>query len=238
MKKLLPLLSIALLSVLSLQSQAQNVLPPLVTVNGTGEVKVKPDQITFNVGVEVREKTLEEARKVADQRTAALIAYLKKSGIDEKQIQTAYLSLQPMYTGEYGQSTPQFYMATRTLSVTLKKLDKFDEVMAGTYKAGANRVDGIYYTSSQLLKHQEEARSKAVQQAKQKATQLAGDLGAKVGRVYNINEGGGQGPMPIYAKMGNQRMMAESMAGDASGTTLAAGEIIINASVEVSFLLE
>jgi uncharacterized protein YggE len=238
MKKLLPLLSFALLSLFSFQSQAQNQLPPLVTVTGTGEVKVRPDQITFNLGVEVREKTLEEARKVADQRTAALIAYLKKSGVEEKNIQTTYLSLQPMYTGEFGQSTPQFYMATRSLSVTLEKLDKFDEVMAGTYKAGANRVDGVYYTSSQLLKYQEEARRKAVQQAKQKATLLAGDLGARIGRVYNINEGGGQGPMPIFGKVANQRMMAESMAGDAGGPTLAAGQIIISSSVEVSFLLE
>ncbi|QHL87818.1 DUF541 domain-containing protein [Nibribacter ruber] len=238
MKKLFPLFSIVLFLLLSMQSQAQTTaLPPLVTVTGTGEVKVQPDQLTFMIGVEVREKTLDDARRVADQRTSALIAYLKKSGIDEKQIQTTYLSLQPMYTGEYGQSTPQFYMATRTMSVTLKKLDKFDEVMAGAYKAGANRVDGIQYSSSQLVKYQEEARSKAVQQAKQKANQLAGDLGAKVGRVYNINEGG-QGPMPIYGKMASQRMMAESMAGDASGTTLAAGQIIITSSVEVSFVLE
>ncbi|MBC3540519.1 SIMPL domain-containing protein [Rufibacter sediminis] len=213
----------------------QSQLPPLVSTSGLGEVKVQPDQITFTTGVEIREKTLEDARRVADQRTAALLTFLKKNGVDDKHVQTAYLSLQPVYTGEFGQTTPQFYQATRSISVTLNKIDKFDELMSGLYKAGANRVDGISYQSSQLKKHQEEARKRAVQDAKQKAMALASELGAKVGRPYQINEGGSNAPGPVMYK----GMMRESMvAMDGGGSTLALGEIIITSGVQVSFLLE
>ncbi|RNI23468.1 SIMPL domain-containing protein [Rufibacter latericius] len=220
-------------SALSANAQ-QNQLPPLVSTSGLGEVKVQPDHVTFMTGVEIREKTLEDARRVADQRTAALLAFLKKNGVEDKHVQTAYLSLQPVYTGEFGQTTPQFYLATRSISVTLTKPDKFDEVMAGLYKAGANRVDGISYQSSQIKKHQEEARKKAVQDAKQKAVALASELGAKVGRPYQITEGGGNTPGPVMYKAA----MRESMAMDAGGPTLALGEIIITSAVQVSFLLE
>ncbi len=186
-------------------------------------------------GVEIREKTLEEARRVADQRTAALLSFLKKNGVEDKHVQTAYLSLQPVYTGEYGQTTPQFYLATRSISVTLTKPEKFDELMSSLYKAGANRVDGISYQSSQLKKYQEEARKKAVQEARQKAVSLASELGAKVGRPYQINEGGHSSPGPVMYKTA----MRESMAMDgAGGPTLSLGEIIITSVVEVSFLLE
>ncbi|WP_210462068.1 SIMPL domain-containing protein [Rufibacter roseolus] len=222
-------------SFLSFSSQAQQTqLPPLVSTSGLGEVKVQPDQVVFMTGVEIREKTLEDARRVADQRTAALLSYLKKNGVEDKHVQTAYLSLQPVYTGEFGQTTPQFYLATRSISITLNKPDKFDELMAGLYKAGANRVDGINYQSSQLKKHQEEARKRAVQDAKQKAVALASELGAKVGRPYQINEAVNN--LPIGPAMYKTAMREQAM--DAGGTTLALGEIIITSTVQVSFLLE
>ncbi|WP_066834301.1 SIMPL domain-containing protein [Rufibacter ruber] len=235
MRTLLSLALAAFLSFFSFTGHAQSgQLPPLVSVSGVGEVKVQPDQVQFVAGVEVREQTLEDARRNADQRTTAIISALKKSGVEEKHIQTAYLSIQPMYTGEYGQTKPQFYLATRSISVTLNKLNKYDEVMSALYKAGANQVHGISYQSSNLKKHQEEARRKAVQEAKQKATMLASELGAKVGRVYQINEGGASAPGPIlYGKMALQER-----AMDAGGSTIAAGEMTITSQVEVSFVLE
>jgi uncharacterized protein YggE len=226
----------ALTFLLSPVQAQQGQLPPLVSTSGLGEVKVQPDQLTFRVGVEIREKTLEETRKAADQRTAALISFLRKSGIDDKDVQTENLSIYPIYAGqEYGQTAPQSFQATRTISVTLKKLNRFDELMAGLYKAGANRVDGITYETTQLKKHQEEARKKAVQDARQKAVLLASELGAKVGRPYQINEGGNSGPQPVM--YGKVALRGESMM-DAGGSTLALGEITVTAAVEVSFLLE
>ncbi|MFB9863281.1 SIMPL domain-containing protein [Rufibacter immobilis] len=236
MKTALAFASALLLSVFVSSAQAQqNVMPPLVNTNGVGEVRVTPDQITFQTGVEIRAKTLEEARREADKRTAALISYLKKNGVEDKHVQTAYLSVQPVYTGEYGQTTPQAYVATRSISVTLTKLNKYDELMSGLYNAGANRVDGISYQSTQLKKHQEEARKKAVQDARQKAVSLASELGAKVGRPYQINEGGSNAPSPVMYK---SMMLRQEAAMDGGGNTLALGELLITSTVEVSFILE
>ncbi|MGV3538896.1 MAG: SIMPL domain-containing protein, partial [Rufibacter sp.] len=82
-------------------------------------------------------------------------------------------------------------------------------------------------------KHQEEARRKAVQEAKQKATLLVSELGAKVGRVYQINEGGASAPSPVMYKVALQER-----AMDGGGSTITAGEITITSHVDVSFLLE
>ncbi|WP_181306656.1 SIMPL domain-containing protein [Rufibacter sp. XAAS-G3-1] len=237
MKTALPfVLAFALSFLFSSAHARQSPLPPLVSTSGLGEVKVQPDQLTFRVGVEIREKTLEETRKAADQRTAALLSFLKKAGIDAKDVQTENLSVYPIYSGqEYGQTAPQSFQASRTISVTLKKLDRFDELMGGLYKAGANRVDGITYETTQLKKHQEEARRKAVQDARQKAVLLASELGSKVGRPYQINEGGNSGPRPV---MYGKAVLREQSVMDAGGPTLALGEITVTAAVEVSFLLE
>lgn len=221
------------------QPQASS-FPPLVTVSGTGEVKVQPDEIMLNLAVDVRGKTLEEARKQNDEKVASVLAYLKKFGVDSKNVQTTYMSVQPIYnSGEYGQTNPDFYSAQKSVTVLLKKIDKFDDLLAGIYKAGANRVDGIEFRSSELKKLRDQARKLAVQAAKEKAISLTGELGTKVGRVYAINENSGVGyPVPYRGMAGMYNKMAEASSSDMAGPTIAGGQIIITSTVEASFIIE
>jgi len=229
------LLSLFLLKLASAQVPAN--LPPLVSVTGVGEVKVQPDEIVLNVGLDVRDKNLDVARQQSETRVAELLKYLKKAGIEAKYIQSTNLSVYPQY-GEYGQSTPEFYMTQRSVTVTIKNVNRFDEILTGIYKTGANRVDGIEYRTSELQKHREQARKLAIQAAKQKATALTTELGAKVGRVYNINEIPAEGyPSPIYRSRAANKMM-EASAADAAGPTISVGQITVSASVEVSFVIE
>ena len=220
------------------QAQQTAVLPPLVSVTGTGEIKVQPDEIVLNIGVDVRDKNLDEARKQSDAKVIALLNFLKKSGIDAKYIQTTNLSVYPNYVGEYGQTTPEYYMTQKSVSVIIKNINKFDEILTGIYKTGANRVEGIEYRTSELTKYRDQARKLAVQAAKQKATALTSELGAKVGRVYNIDETTStRNPQPIMYGRGANKMMEASMA-DASGPTISVGQITVTSSVDVSFIIE
>lgn len=219
------------------QVQPATVLPPLVNVSGYGEVKVQPDEISLQVAVETRDKSLDEAKKQNDKNVADILAYLKKSGVDAKNVQTTYMSVQPIYSGNFGQATPDVYTATKTINVLVKKINSFDELMAGIYKAGANRVDGIDFRTSDLQKYREQARKLAVQAARQKANALTSELGAKVGRVYSINEAGNNYPGPIAYGRANKMMESAAFDG-AGGPTIAAGQIIVSATVDVSFLIE
>ncbi len=222
-------------TITGLQAQ-QQVLPPLVSVNGIGEVRVQPDQATLTMGVEVREKTLEQARKQADAKAAAILAYLKKQGISEKDVQTSYMRVFPIYNnGSYGQSSPDFYTAQKTMTVLVRKLNKFDDLMSGLYGAGVNQVDGLSFQVSDVEKYKTEARKLAVANAKQKATALTSDLGVALAGVYSINEttNGGR-PMPMYAEAA---MMKMSDAGD-QGPTIAGGEVVITSTVNISFVIK
>ncbi|NDK55548.1 SIMPL domain-containing protein [Pontibacter fetidus] len=223
--------------IVGLAQAQQQILPPMVNVNGVGEVRVQPDQVILTMGVEVREKTLEQARKQADSKAAAIIAYLKKQGVSEKDIQTSYMSIYPIYnSGEYGKATPDFYTAQKTMTVLVKKLNKFDDLMSGLYGAGVNRVDGVAFQVADIEKYKTQARKLAVTNAKQKAIVLTNELGAKVGRVYAINENttGGR-PMPMYAEAAMMKTM-DSAGGE--GPTIAGGEVIITSNVSISFVIE
>ncbi|MDB5263808.1 MAG: hypothetical protein JWQ14_3091 [Adhaeribacter sp.] len=220
------------------QMQVPAVLPPLVSVSGIGEVKVEPNEVMLNVGIDIRNKSLEAARQESDNKVKELLTYLKKAGIDPKDVQVTNLSVYPQYVGEYGQTNPEFYMTQRSVSVLIKKVSRFDEILTGIYKTGANRVEGIEYRTSELQKYREQARKLAMQSAKDKATTLTKELGVKPGRVYSITESGSEGnPRPYYrAQMANKMIESADMA--ASGPTLAVGQILVRSAVEVSFVIE
>jgi uncharacterized protein YggE len=220
------------------QALVQTPLPPLVSVAGIGEIKVQPDEIVLNVGIDIRHKNLDEARQQSDDRVKDLLQFLKKSGIEDKYIQTTHLSVYPNYIGEYGATTPEFYMTQKSVSIIIKNIKRFDEILTGIYKTGANRVEGVEYRTSELQKYREQARKLAMQSAKQKAAALTGELGAKVGRVYNITESASEGyPTPYYrGRVANKMMEAGDAA--ATGPTIAVGQIMVRSSVEVSFVIE
>lgn len=238
MKKL-PLIALFMLLTGFLTAHAQQqILPPLISVNGIGEVKLEPTEVVISLGVETREKTLDQARKQTDKQAAAIIAYLRKQGVDAKNIQTSYMNLQPIYSGaEYGKAQPEFYMAQKTMTIVIKKLNKFDELLSGLYDNGVNRIDNIYFrvADSDLEKYRAEARKKAVADAKQKAEALTRELGARVGKVYTINEFTSNGSPRIgYAKMAMDMEMAQS----GGGPSIAGGEVTITSNVSVSFVIE
>lgn len=213
----------------------QQPMPPLISVNGIGEVKVEPDQVMVNLGIEMRDKSLDQARKLTDKKAAAIIAYLKKQGVDAKDIQTSFVNVQPIFSNtEYGQTNPDAYMALKSMTILIKKLDKFDQLLAGLYEAGVNRVDGISFQVSDLEKHQAEARKRAVKDAKQKATALTGELNTKIGRVYSISENSYGSPRPAMY----QKSMMVEMAQDAGGPSIAGGQVMISSNVSVSFIIE
>lgn len=232
--KLIGLL-VLIFAVLQAQAQQAN-LPPLVSVTGVGEVRVQPTEVFVSLGVETREKTLDAARRETDKKAAAIINYLKKKGVDDKDIQTSYVTVQPIYSrGEYGVTTPDMYMAIKTMTIKIKKLDKYDEILSGLYGVGANRVDGIRFNAADVEKYKAEARKKAVADAKQKAITLTSELGAKLGRVYSIDEStSGSGPRPMH-KAAMMEMAVSDMDG---GPSISGGELVITTHVNVSFIIE
>src|ERR1039458_1403861 len=90
-------LLLALLLAVTSPALAQTAPPPQISLSGSAEVKVAPDEIMLNVAVETRSETLEPARLENDQKIAVVLAFLKQSKIKDKDVQTDYINIQPDY---------------------------------------------------------------------------------------------------------------------------------------------
>ena len=215
------------------KAQEQKITPiPQISVNGEGKIRVTPDQAVVTVGVQNSGKEAAEVKKLNDDTIDKVIKFLKKSGIPTTDFITNNVSLFKNYDYDKKKYT---YEANQTLVITLKDLSKYDAIMMGLNDTGINSIQGVDFKSSKLEDYEKEARKKAMLNAKQKALDYVSVLGQKVGKAIMISDNSAVFyPQPMY------KTMNMAMANDAGAEreTLAVGEIVINANVTVSFVLE
>lgn len=209
--------------------------PPLISVSGSAEVKVAPDEIDLRVGVETRGRSLDEAKRENDDAISKSLAFLKSNGLKEKDIQTDFINIDPEY-GDSLSRTVVTYVVRRSIQVRLAKIDGFESVLTGLLTNGVNTVLGIEFRTSQLRKYRDQARANA----------MASELGVKRGKVYSVNAndwGGWYGDNSGYWGRGfgggGFQYAAQNSGGVSEGEgTLSAGQISVSATVNVSFLIE
>lgn len=218
---------------LSTQAQDQKPQVPQISVTGEGKVKVTPDQAIINVGFQNSGKDAKEVKALNDEVVDKVIKFLKKTGISASDYKTNNVSLYKNY--DYEKKKYNF-QANQSLTITLKDLSKYDELMMGLNDTGVNSISGVEFKSSKMEDYERDARKKAILNAKQKASDYVSVLGQKVGKALLITDNSQPAyyPQPMYK--GN--MMAMAADGAVERETLAVGELEITTNVSVTFALE
>ena len=217
---------------LTAQAQEQKNQVPQISVSGEGKVKITPDQVVINVGFQNTGKDAKEVKNLNDEVVDKVIKFLKKSGIPATDYKTNNVSLYKNY--DYEKKKYNF-QASQSLTILLKDLSKYDDVMMGLNDAGVNSINGVEFKSSKIEDYEREARKKAMLDAKQKAQDYVSVLGQKVGKALLITDNSqAYIPQPMYK--GNMMAMAADSGGQRE--TLAVGELEIITNVSVTFALE
>jgi uncharacterized protein YggE len=205
---LVALLAVLLVYVLSAVRYVGAGIQPgnTISVSGYGESYSTPDIATFSYSVVSEKPAVADAQADATQKANAILGYLKSAGVDEKDIQTSNYSVNPQYdytavvcANGYcppGKQTLRGYEVRQTNTVKVRDTAKAGDLLTGIGQKGATEVSGLQFTFDDPNQGQEEARSKAIADAKAKATELAHELGVSIVRVVSFNESGGA--MPLY----------------------------------------
>lgn len=229
MKKTLLILTVLFASLLHAQEQQKQI--PQIAVSGEGKIKVTPDKVVVNFGVNNTGKDATEVKKLNDETVDKVIKFIKKFGIPTSDYQTTNVSLNRNY--DYDKKKYN-YQASQSITITLKDISKYDSLMMGLVDNGINNITNVEFQSSKLEEHKTAARKEAMKDAKRKAEDYVSVLGQKVGKALVISDNGSvHYPQPMYKS--NMMAMAD---GAAQQETLAVGEIEVVATVTVSFILE
>jgi uncharacterized protein len=234
-------ISLGLILLTTIQSsRAAEEQPRTVTTSGEAVIYVQPDEVIFNFGVDTRDAGLDKAVAANEAASTKLLAAVKKLGIEEKHIQTDQLNVSIVYR-DHNAIAIDGYNVQRSYCVKLKDPKKFQTLVETALKNGANRVGSFDFRTTELRKHRDKARAMAIEAAKEKAADLAGELKCQIGNPRTINENAGYwgygGGFNRYAYGNNAQVQAQAPAGgeaDDEGQ-LPLGQISVRANVSVTF---
>jgi len=189
-------------------SESENI----ITVSGTGEVYAKPDLALTTFSVVTEAKTVDAAMQDNTTKMNAVIASVKSQGVEDKDLKTTNFNISPRYEWdeEWRNRTLVGYDVTQSLQVKMRDLTKIGGIVQGATTAGANEVGDLQFTIDNEDTLREEARGKAIEEAKAKAKTLASQLNIRLVRIISFSE---NGVMPIYYPMPAKSTEASGIGG-------------------------
>jgi uncharacterized protein YggE len=211
-------------------AHAADVPPPTIAVTGEATVSVTPDLAEVDGGVTTQAKTARDASDGTNRAMAAVLAALKGAGIAEADIRTSRLSLQPQVApARAGDAPPAIvgYRASNRVTVRVHDITKVASTLDTLLASGANDIGGVNFTVTNASRWLDEARPKAIADARRKAEIYAKAAGVTIGSPLSISEGSSVGPI---APRG---FAAAPMA--AAPTPIAAGDETLTVTVSVSY---
>jgi uncharacterized protein YggE len=205
----------------------------LLSISAEGMVESAPDMATISLGVVTEGQTAAAAMAENARRMNALTQALRRAGVEERDIQTSNLSVNPQYVYVENQA-PRIsgYQANNQVTARVRNLANVGRAVDAAVAAGGNTVNGISFSHADPDAQLDAARRDAAREARERADLYAQAFGMRVHRIIAINESGGYAPpmpMPMYA------MRAE--AADGAPTPVAPGEIQTRVSVNVTYEL-
>lgn len=201
-----------------------------LAVVGEGKVEVTPDTAYVDAGITVDNRaTVEEVQKTVNIINDKIISSLRDLGIEKGDIKTSNYSVYPNYKYENNINTINGYNGNATVEVKVRDTQMVSQVIETVTAAGANQIQGVRFSIDKPEVYREEARNKAIANAKEQAKKIAKDLGLKLGKIVNIVESSpDQAGLPIYATS------AEGLGGG-GGPTVEQGSQTITTVVTLYF---
>ncbi|MFH1170239.1 MAG: SIMPL domain-containing protein [Candidatus Vogelbacteria bacterium] len=180
-------------------------------VTGEGKVVARPDVAMFTFSI-INEGGTDIAALERDNtdRGNKINSFLKDQGVADKDIKTEQYNLSPRYQNSFCRSgacpPPSIvgYTVTQSVAVKVRDFTKIGAILSGVVEKGANNVSQLNFTIDDPIAVENEARAKAIAQAREKAKLVAKAGGFSVGRLLGIDEGG----RPYYAEKFAPRMMS------------------------------
>lgn len=205
--------------------------PRTLNVSGTGAVSVAPDTAEITVGVATTAPRARDALAANNEKTRKVFAFLRESGLGPADMQSTNISVSPQFRSRRGNEPvePEIlgYTVRNNVRATVRDLDRFGAVLDGVVSSGANTLHGIRFDISERKALELKAMAMAVDDALDRARNIAQAAGVELGPILQINQAG-TAPAP-------RQFLARA---EASSVPVAPGELTVGARVSIVFAIE
>jgi len=193
-----------------------------VTVVGQGRIVYNPDIAIVTIGVQVdKAPTSEIALNQLNSKVSGIVNAVKSLGIGDDNIQVQNYTLSPQYDYKDSVYDISGYNANQQLVIKVhdyyKNPNRLNLVISEGSKAGANQISNLSFDAVDMNNIKQEARIKAINDAKQKSDALANVAGVSLGKIIGWTENivsPTPNPMPISTGGNGSTAVSVTPAGD------------------------
>lgn len=216
-----------------------------ISVEGTGDAVSMPDIATFSFTVTETAKTVADAQAAATTKLNNALKAIRDGGVADKDIQTTSYTINPHYeyqtqvcpaNSSYCPGSKQVltgYDVSQTELIKVRDLSKAGALFTSIGSLGVQNINGLSFSVDQPEAIQAQARSKAIQNAQDKAKELAKELGVSLVRIVSFSENGNY-PRPMMYGMGGDSMMVKATSAPVS-PEVPAGEQKVTSTVSITY---
>ena len=211
---------------------AQPIAGTRLEISATGESVRVPDVAIVSAGVQTRAATARAALQQNAAQMERVRAALKRAGIEDRDIQTSNISLNPEY--RYVENQPPRltgYTASNQVNVRFRDVARTGDILDALVAEGANQINGPTLTIDKPEAALDEARTKALAVGRARAEVYARGLGMRVVRLLSVSESGGSYPSP-------QPFVVMEARAQAASTKIDPGEQKLQVALSMVFELQ
>lgn len=237
-KTLLPLsILVALMALLTScapTASTNNAVNRVLNVTGQGTVKLEPDIVTINIGVQSRSPDAGEALKENTLNVQAIIDVLLDMGVENKDIQTRNFNIYQQQDVRYLEEeseTTSTYVVDNTVAIIVREVDALGEILTNVVDEGANTINSINFDVEDRDTPTNEARKLAIEDAKTQAEAIAETAGVELGAIQTIDVSTSSSIIPRTA------YAVEEAAGGGS-VPISGGTLSIEVSVYITYAID
>jgi uncharacterized protein YggE len=203
-----------------------------ITVTGFGKTRANPNKASVSVGVNVADEDITRAVEESNQTIARITDAVMGLGIKEADIQTTNFSIwaEEQWDPETGQRKEEkLYRVDSTIQINVNDTERISIILENSIANGANNIYGLSYGIQDQGSLAAEARVEALDDARQRAEQIAHELGVTLGEVQRVVEVSGASVMPFFETAGF------GIGGGGGERTVSEGSMTVTVSMEVTY---
>jgi len=200
----------------------------LVVVTGSGSAETQPDRVTIEFSVVHRGKTAAEASSGCAKDADPVFAALRALGVPDSAVTSAGFGVQSPWDSKRGTRQENVSIATQRVRVRIRETRTAGAVVEAVLDHGADRIESVGFSVSDLDSARQAALTQAVRQARLDAETMARAAGGTLGSLIELTTQGTAAPPRTYDSIG---MRMALVSGSPAMPSITPGPTVVTVTV-------
>jgi uncharacterized protein YggE len=231
-----------------------------IEVRGQGSILAEPDVFSLSVSIIEKGHFTDKIRAIVDHKSNQVVDVATSLGIKSGNINSARVSLRVIKeetevnlqgvevvqmlpnhqkskltidtnsSNNVSTAKPQYFELSRNITINFSDIKDYDKFLNSIIKIGVHRISPLSMSIGNSDKYYQQALSLAIDQAKEKAVQIAKQTEQSLGKLIYVQETSSNHYRPVYS--------ASMKMNDSFEHSSQVGNQTLNASVLVKYAID